>query len=73
MNSNVLKQAVVHHQQLYQTEVNWSCPQRSRHYVVVPVIWQIWQYQMTRQHQTTLGSQDLALLDPEREDRKSVV
>ena len=33
---------------------------------MVPVIWQIWQYQMTR-HQTTLGSQDIALLDPERD------
>ena len=42
-------------------------PQSSRHYVGDPMIWQIWQYQMIRQHQTTLGSQDLALLDPERD------
>ena len=42
-------------------------PQWSRHYVGVPMIWKVWQYQMIRQHQTTLGSQDLAPLDPERD------
>ena len=35
--------------------------------VGVPMFWQGWQYQKMRQHRTTFGPQDLALLGPKRD------
>ena len=42
-------------------------PQRSRHYVGVPMFWPGWQDQKMRQHRTTFRPYDLALLEPERD------